>query len=84
MQSSKKLHLDVALHIQRYVKGTIGYEYKRSEYYDIVILIMQDITILEDQAPGICSSSVREQFLGIVKDNQQYHCQLQKWSTRND
>ena len=25
----------------------------------------------------MCSSTVREQFLGVTKDNQLYHCQLE-------
>ena len=46
-----------------------------------MMLTMQDITILEDQAPGMCSSLVLEQLLGVAKDNQQYHYQLEKQST---
>ena len=44
------------------------------------MLIMQEITILKDQPLGMCLSWVREQFLGVAKDNQQYHYQLQKQS----
>ena len=44
------------------------------------MLTMHDTTILGGQPLGMCSSLVREQFLGVGRDFQQYDCQLQKQS----
>ena len=41
-----------------------------------------NFTILEGQVLGMCSSSVRKQSFGVGKDNQQYHCLLEKHSTK--
>ena len=85
MQSLKKPHLDAARRILRYVKGTINYDrlYKRSE--DWRLARYSDVDYAGDhdtrRSIGMCSSSVREQFFGVTKDNQQYHCQLEKQST---
>ena len=40
------------------------------------MLTMRETTILGGQPLGMCSSLVWEQFLGVARDNQQYHLSI--------
>ena len=50
---------------------------------DIVMLIMLEILIHVNQLLIMCSTWVLEQFHGVVRDNQQCHCQVRKQSTEH-
>ena len=45
---------------------------------DIMMLIMLEILIHVDQLLVMCTTWVLEQFYGVVRDNQQCHCQVWK------
>ncbi|KAL5551327.1 hypothetical protein UlMin_001503 [Ulmus minor] len=66
--------------ILRYVKSTIDYGllYKKGE--DCKLVGYCDADYAGDQQLGICLSLAPEQFLGLARDSQRYHCQPLKLS----
>ncbi|KAE8723067.1 PLAC8 family protein [Hibiscus syriacus] len=80
IQNPKKPHLEAVRRILRYVKNTIDYGllYKKGE--DCKLVGYCDADYAGDQQLDMCLSLAPEQFLGVAKDNQRYHCQPLKLS----
>ncbi|KAE8734204.1 PLAC8 family protein [Hibiscus syriacus] len=80
MQNPKKPHLEAVRRILRYVKSTIYYGllYKKGE--DCKLVGYCDADYAGDRQLGMCLSLAPEQFLGVARDNQLYHCQPLKLS----
>ncbi|KAE8680156.1 senescence-associated protein DIN1-like [Hibiscus syriacus] len=80
MQNPKKPHLEAVRRILRYVKNTIDYGLLNKKGEDCKLVGYCDADYAGDQQLDMCLSLTPEQFLGVAKDNQQYHCQPLKLS----
>ena len=87
MQNLKKPHLEMVRQILRYMKSTINYNllYKKGESCKLTGYCGVDYARDHDtrrSTTGYVFELGLEQFFGVIRDNQLYHYQPQKYSIK--